>query len=96
METKEIDWKKIDEWIEKNKNRRPRMVAVDDSYWNDALDGMRENVSHMDIDSEVNGERWGTHTVWTLIWMGAMEFCRGYEYAEVVHGKREETNYPRM
>lgn len=85
-----IEWEKIDNYIEQNKNRKPPMVAVDEKHWKDALDGMREIVSNTDSSG------FSTQTMWNLIWTSAMEFCRGMEYAEVLHGKREESNYPRM
>jgi hypothetical protein len=85
----QIDFEQIDKWVAANKDRKPPMVAVDVKIWNDALDGIRESVNHVDYDEPVNGEVFGTSSLWHLIWFSAMEFCKGYEYAEVVYGKRE-------
>lgn len=94
--TAQIDWEQIDKWIEGNKDRKPVFVGVDVEYWNEALDGIREAVTNVDYDEPVNGEVFGTHTLWHLIWFCAVEFCKGMEYAEVIHGKRKESNYPRI
>lgn len=85
----EVDFNKIDEFIEYHKTRKPKYVAVDDTDWENALLGYRECFSEA-IDGDETTEQ-----AWSLIYFSAIAFCRGMEYTEVKAGTRKESLYPR-
>lgn len=84
-----IDAQKINFYIEQNIKKKPPMVAVSDEEWEIALRAYGEQL-WKGVTSETT-----TDMFWTLIFLCAMSFCRGMEYAEVKAGTRQESLYPR-
>jgi hypothetical protein len=89
----EIDFKKIDGFIEWMKKQKPPFVAVNDEEWANALDGYRESLPNGLPDQEEN--QFTTDTFWSLIYFSAVAFCRGMEHQAVKSGQMKESNYPK-
>lgn len=90
----EIDWKQIDQYCAINK--RPTMCEVSDEVWRDALLSIREVSSEMDYEEAANaGTPMCTDTVWSMIWFGAVQFCKGITFEQIQSGKRTPSHYPR-
>ncbi len=82
-----VDYKKIDEFIEKVP--KPSYCMVDEDEWRNALLGCREAMSNVDDDS------FTTDSLWSAIFLAATYFCKGMMWSEVKLGKRQESYYPR-
>lgn len=85
-----IDFKQIDEWIDKNLNKKPVHLEAEDKEWQDALLGYRNTMAQA-----LAGNECETQECWNLIYFSAVAFCKGIERAEVKAGIRKETLYPR-
>lgn len=83
----EIDFKKINGFIEKNP--KPAFCMVDEVEWRNALSGAMECLSEGSL------EAFNTETFWSMIWTSAVYFCKGIMWAETKAGLREESFYPR-
>lgn len=83
------DFNLLNEYVAKAKKDKPKMIAVSDEDWSNALDGYHESILQSAHDDMTVDE------AWTLIYFCAMAFCRGIEFAEVQVGMRNESLYPR-
>lgn len=84
-----IDFKKVQFYIDANKNKKPPYITVDDSQWSEALDGYFESFC------EAIDENATTQEFWSLIYFSAMAFCKGMQRQQEIDGKVKESLYPR-
>lgn len=85
-----IDFEKIDYYIEKQIDKKPAHLAVDQQEWEDALIGARNTLAYSLVGNEIS-----TDQAWSQIFFSALYFCIGMEYAQVKAGLKKESNYPR-
>lgn len=85
-----VDWQKIEKFVEGSAKKKPSYIGVSDEEWADALEGYKNTISAAIISDELGS----TENAWNLIFFSASAFCKGMERAEVKSGARTESLYP--